>query len=94
MIHATMGSPTVGTFKSAVTKGWLGNLPRITAQMIAKNPPYTMATSLGHLDKKRKNQHSTKTVSSVEKEPCLPGGLVAMARSVEETEPGSGTRSD
>ena len=48
------------TFKLAVSKGWLGNLPRLTSKMITKNPPYTMETSLGHLDKRRINQHPTK----------------------------------
>ena len=68
MIHATMGSPTVNTLKDAVAKGWLGNLPRITSKMITRNPPYAMETSLGHLDKRRINQQSTKR-----KITCVPG---------------------
>ena len=75
MIHATMGSPTVSTFKGAVAKGWLGNLPRLTAKMITKNPPYSMTTSLGHLDKKRMHQNSTS------KKDMPMNNIVAMATS-------------
>jgi len=60
MVHAALGSPTVSTFKRAMAKGWLGNLPRLTLDMIRKNPPYSEATSKGHLDRRRKNQRSTK----------------------------------
>ena len=44
----------------AVKKGFLGNFPRITSQMIAANLPNTIATSKGHLDQTRQGQHSTK----------------------------------
>jgi len=60
MVHASLGSPTVSSFKRAMRSGWLGNLPRLTLDMINKNPPYSEATSKGHLDKTRKHLRSTR----------------------------------
>ena len=63
--HEAFGSPAVSTFHNAVSKGYLGNYPRLTAQMIAANRPNTVATAKGHLDQTRKGMWSTNVRKSV-----------------------------
>jgi hypothetical protein len=63
--HEAFGSPAVSTFYNAVSKGYLGNYPRLTAQMISANRPNTVATAKGHLDQTRKGMWSTKARVSV-----------------------------
>jgi len=58
--HATMGSPCVSTLCTAVQRGYLRSFPRITAKMIRANPPNSIATALGHLDRQRQGINSTK----------------------------------
>ena len=41
-------------------KGYLGNLPRLTGNMIRNNRPNSVGTALGHLDRLRQNIRSTK----------------------------------
>jgi hypothetical protein len=48
-----------------VSKGYLGNYPRLTAQMISANRPNTVATAKGHLDQTRKGMWSTKVRDNV-----------------------------
>ena len=52
-------NPCDSTFEHAASKGWLGNLPRITASMIAANRPHSMMTAYGHLNRLRQNLRST-----------------------------------
>jgi len=63
-IHATYGSPAISTFINAVEKGYLDALPRLTPRMIRQNPPHTVATAKGHLDKRRMNYKSTSKFTS------------------------------
>jgi hypothetical protein len=63
--HEAFGSPAVSTFHNAVSKGYLGNYPRLTAQMISANRPNTVATAKGHLDQTRKGMWSTKVRDNV-----------------------------
>ena len=58
--HATFGSPPTSTLYKAAKNGWLSNFPRITAKMISMNDPNAMATAIGHLDRVRQRQYSTK----------------------------------
>ncbi len=60
--HANFGSCPISTLLAAVSKGWLGNYPRITAQMIHQNPPVERATAMGYLDQTRQGQRSTRSV--------------------------------
>ena len=57
--HACLSSPSVVTFLEAVERGYL-RLPGLTASMIRKHPPHSIATSKGHLDQKRQGLRSTK----------------------------------
>ena len=59
-VHAAFGSPSVSTFHRAVRQGYLKAFPRITARMIRRNPPNSMATAMGHLDRVRQGMASTK----------------------------------
>ena len=52
-MHATLGSPPTSSFLKAARKGWLNRIPRLTANMIAANPPNSVATAMGHLDQTR-----------------------------------------
>jgi hypothetical protein len=53
--HAALGSPTIQTLINALNKGYLRTLPRLTAQMVHKNPPVSDATAIGHLDLTRQH---------------------------------------
>jgi hypothetical protein len=64
--HAALGSPTVNTLIQALNRGYLNNLPRLTATMVAANPPISMATDKGHLDLNRQGVNSTKTSNNPE----------------------------
>jgi len=57
--HAMMGSPPVSTLTAALRRGYL-KLPGLTADMVTKFPPDTMATAKGHLDLVRQGLRSTK----------------------------------
>ena len=74
-VHASFGSPPISSFLKAIRAGYLGNYPRLTAAMVAKNPPVSMATAKGHLDLIRQGQHSTQPISSPpsssSSEPCV-----------------------
>ena len=59
-VHASFGSPPVSTLIRAVRAGYLKGYPRITAEMISKNPPNSVATAKGYLDQTRQGQNSTK----------------------------------
>jgi hypothetical protein len=63
-VHAALGSPPISSLINAVSKGWLGNLPRLTTRMIRQNMPDLANTALGHLDLKRQGQHSTRTTAA------------------------------
>jgi hypothetical protein len=52
-------NPCDSTFEKAARMGWLGNLPRLTAAMIAANKPHSMMTAYGHLNRLRQNLRST-----------------------------------
>ena len=58
-MHATMGSPTISTFVKAIARGALRNIPRLTTNIVRKNPPHTRATAMGHMDNTRAHTRST-----------------------------------
>jgi hypothetical protein len=60
-------NPPDSTFENAVQKGYLGNLPRLTASMIRKNRPNSIGTALGHLNRLRQNIRSTKLLPAPDK---------------------------
>ena len=71
-VHASLGSPAVSTFHRAARKGYLRLFPRITARMIRLNPPNSIATAKGHLDRVRQGLSSTKPVQPGLPTPSLP----------------------
>lgn len=58
--HAMLGSPPVSSLLRALRRGYLSSLPRLTATMVAANPPVSIATARGHLDLTRQGQRSTR----------------------------------
>jgi hypothetical protein len=63
-MHATMGYPTIATLRKAIMRGFLQGFPGLTLQWLAKHPPISEATYMGHLKQKRKNVRSTKKIAS------------------------------
>jgi hypothetical protein len=53
--HAVLGSPPESTIEKCCSKGYFGNLPRLTPKMIRQNPPNSVATSDGHLNLMRQH---------------------------------------
>jgi hypothetical protein len=58
--HATLFSPALTTLENALNKGYLTNFPGLSAKLLRKHPPTSIAMVKGHLDQSRKNQRSTK----------------------------------
>ncbi len=56
--HRAFGSPVLSTFLKAIRAGYLASIPRLTATIVLRNPPLSLATSFGfgHLDACRKPQ--------------------------------------
>ena len=52
--HASLGYPSVSTFTSAVSKGYI-SFPHITAVDIRRYPPHSKVTDIGHMRQQRKN---------------------------------------
>ena len=59
-MHAALFSPTIDTLYKALTKGYITNMPGLTATTLRKHPPASIPMIKGHLDQKRKNIQSTK----------------------------------
>jgi hypothetical protein len=62
--HAVLGSPTLATFLKALQRGYLHNIPDITAKMVQANLPVSVATARGHLDLNRQGTRSSKAQAS------------------------------
>jgi hypothetical protein len=58
-VHRSLGCPPVSTLLKALRAGYLRTFPRITAHMVAANPPISAATARGHLDQNRQGQRPT-----------------------------------
>ena len=58
-VHASMGSPALSTFSTAVRKGYLSSWPRLTSSLVNAHPPNTLATAQGHLNQRRQGLDST-----------------------------------
>ena len=67
--HAVFGSPPHSTFYNAVNKGYLREVPSLTAKKVAANPVNSMATAKGHLELARQGQRSSKLVDSLSEVP-------------------------
>ena len=58
--HASLGNPTISTLLRALNRGYLSTFPRLTARMVTRNLPISLATARGHLDLTRQGLHSTR----------------------------------
>ena len=58
--HAALFSPALSTLDKALAKGILPAFPGLTRETLKKYPPFSEATTMGHLDNRRKNIQSTK----------------------------------
>ena len=49
-MHRSFGSPPISTFLRALSRGYIHGIPKLTATLVRKFPPLSLATSYGHLD--------------------------------------------
>jgi len=73
--HMTMGAPANPTFITAISKGYI-EPPGITAEMVRKNMPNSVATAKGHLQLTRQGIRSTKQFDELEHEFAFPKKIV------------------
>ena len=62
--HAALGAPVVTMLIWAINKNWLTSFPRLTATGVQKHLPKSIQTTIGHLQKMRKNLQATDKVIS------------------------------
>jgi hypothetical protein len=62
--HPALFSPALSTVKTTIQKGCLPHLPGLKAHPLTKYPPPLEATTMRHLDNRRKNIKSTKKEST------------------------------
>ena len=53
--HASLFSPALSTLSTALTNGYVKDFPGLTAKLLRKHPPRSVAMVKGHLDQSRKN---------------------------------------
>ena len=58
-MFASFGSPAHSTLLRALRKGYLSTLSRFTSALFSKHKPNTVATAMGHLDRRRQGLDST-----------------------------------
>ncbi len=58
--HRAFGSPSLSTFLDALSSNFIRHIPRLTASIVRKYPPLSLATSFGHLDTLRQGIASTR----------------------------------
>jgi hypothetical protein len=60
-LHAACGSPVPSTWIRAIEQGHFATWPGLTANLVRKHLPKSIATVKGHLNQQRQNIRSTKT---------------------------------
>ena len=63
-MFASFGSPAISTLLRALRKGYLATLTRFTSALLSKHAPNTVATAMGHLDRRRQGLDSTKPTNA------------------------------
>ena len=58
-MHASFGSPVISTLTHTIRKGYLSTIPRFTSALLLKHRPNSVATAIGHLDRRRQGIDST-----------------------------------
>jgi hypothetical protein len=66
--HAAMYSPVISTMETAMKKGFLPPFTGLSEATLKKYPPPLEATTMGHLDNRRKNIQSTKKRAPAEED--------------------------
>jgi hypothetical protein len=59
-LHAACFSPTTDTWTKAIKQDFFKTWPVLTAPVVSKHLPKSVATAMGHMDQQRKNVRSTK----------------------------------
>ena len=73
-MSASFGSPVLSTLNRALRKAYLSSLPRFASALLCKHPPNSVATAMGHLDRRRQGLDSTTPV------PVVPPLLLLLAQ--------------
>jgi hypothetical protein len=63
-LHAACYSPVPSTWIAGIRNNQFTTWPGLTAGAVTKHLPPAMATAMGHLDQRRKNQRSTKPLAN------------------------------
>jgi hypothetical protein len=66
-LHGACFSPTKSAWIKAIKQGHFATWPGLTAEMVEKHLPKSIATAKGHLQQQRKNLRSTKKMTEAEK---------------------------
>ena len=72
----SFGSPAPSTLLRALRKGYLSTLTRFTSALFSKHKPHTVATAMGHLDRRRQGLDSTSPPLPVIVPPTTPAPAV------------------
>ncbi len=59
--HRAFGSPVLSTFLKAIRAGYLASIPRLTATIVLRNPPLSLATKKAIRTKKRRRRNPNPT---------------------------------
>jgi hypothetical protein len=52
-MYASLGSPVISTLLRTLRKGYFAKIPRFTSALLCKHKPNSVASALGHLDRRR-----------------------------------------
>jgi hypothetical protein len=64
--HASSNYPALSTWLKAQDSGFFTTSPGLSADLVRKYPPHSIATIKGHMDQERSNQRSTKPKNSAD----------------------------
>jgi hypothetical protein len=68
-MYASLGSPVIFTLLHALRKGYFATIPRFTSVLLCKHKPNSVASALGHLDRRRQGIDSTTPAPAVVSSP-------------------------
>jgi hypothetical protein len=63
-LHAACGSPVPSTWIASIRNNQFATWPGLSTRAVQRHLPASMATAMGHPDRRRKNQRSTKPITS------------------------------
>ena len=68
-MYASLGSPVISTLLRTLRKGYFAKIPRFTSALLCKHKTNSVASALGHLDRRRQGIDSTTTAPAVVSSP-------------------------